>query len=255
MHAVATLAPSTAPAPDRIKVADGVVDHVRRLIFSGDYPAGSKLPTERELAEALNVHRSSVREGLKRLEALGMVSIRQGDGTRVRNFFETGGIELVPVLMAYAAPHRLDLVRDMMEFRRLTGREVVRLAAFRAGHDTVMRLRTIAQRAQSAQGAELFEIDYDFHTALAHATGNTVLVLLMNTVRDTTRAFSPVLATLVRDRERVYGYHRDLISAIEHRDSSRAAQLSEDYFREGAEIIGALIGKEEARPLSVPQLY
>lgn len=237
---------------DRVKVADGVVDHVRRLIFGGEYPAGSKLPTERELADSLSVHRSSVREGLKRLEALGMVSIRQGDGTRVKNFFDTGGIELVPVLMTYAAPHRVDLVRDMMEFRRLTGREIVRLAAYRSGHDTVMRLRAIAQRAQAAQGAELFDIDYELAVALTQATGNTVLVLLMNTIRDTTRAFAPVLATLVRDRQRVYTYHRELISAIEQRDTDKASQLADDYFREGAELIASIIGKDEAKPLPVP---
>ena len=78
-------------------------EQLRSLILHGQYPPGSKLPPERELSKRLRVNRASLREALKKLEHLGLVRIRQGDGTRVQNFMETGGIELVQHLLPLAS--------------------------------------------------------------------------------------------------------------------------------------------------------
>ena len=67
-------------------MADEIVEQLRSLILTGQYRPGAKLPPERELARTLGVNRASLREALKKLEHLGLVRIRQGDGTRVENF-------------------------------------------------------------------------------------------------------------------------------------------------------------------------
>ena len=87
---------------EKQRVAEEIVEQLRELILTGKYPPGAKLPPERELAKRLGVNRASLREALKKLEHLGLVRIRQGDGTRVQNFMETGGIELVSHLLPLA---------------------------------------------------------------------------------------------------------------------------------------------------------
>ena len=82
------------------RVAEEIVQQLRSLILRGHYATGDKLPPERKLAEELGVNRASLREAIKALEQMGLVKTRQGDGTRVLDFMQTAGVELVSHLVA-----------------------------------------------------------------------------------------------------------------------------------------------------------
>ena len=236
---------------EKQRVAEEVAEQLRSLILGGQYPPGSKLPPERELSKRLRVNRASLREALKKLEHLGLVRIRQGDGTRVQNFMETGGIELVQHLLPLAGG-KPELIRDLLEFRRIFGRELARLAAARAkDSDGIAKLRGLADRADQVTGAlELFDLDFDFYVAVAQMSGNQVMLLLINTVRDGVRSFMPLLANLAAPGDSVRKHHRDLIAAIEKGDVNDAGKIADDYLRMGAELAGRMSGgKPELQPL------
>ncbi len=242
---------------EKQRVAEEIAEQLRSLILEGKYPPGSKLPPERELSKRLRVNRASLREALKKLEHLGLVRIRQGDGTRVQNFMETGGIELVQHLLPLAGD-KPELIRDLLEFRRIFGRELARLAASRLDKgdgDALAKLRALADRADQVTGAlELFELDFDFYVALAQLSGNQVMLLLINTVRDGVRGFMPLLANLAAPQEQVRKHHRDLIAALESGDAAGAGKIADDYLRLGAELAGRLGGKPELQPKQLPTL-
>jgi DNA-binding FadR family transcriptional regulator len=236
---------------EKQRVAEEVAEQLRGLILGGQYPPGSKLPPERELSKRLRVNRASLREALKKLEHLGLVRIRQGDGTRVQNFMETGGIELVQHLLPLAGG-KPELIRDLLEFRRIFGRELARLAAARSKDgDGIAKLRVLADRADTVSGAlELFDLDFDFYVAVAQMSGNQVMLLLINTVRDGVRGFMPLLANLAAPGDTVRKHHRDLIAAIEKGDLNGAGKIADDYLRMGAELAGRMSGgKPELQPL------
>jgi len=236
---------------EKQRVAEEVAEQLRSLILGGQYPPGSKLPPERELSKRLRVNRASLREALKKLEHLGLVRIRQGDGTRVQNFMETGGIELVQHLLPLAGG-KPELIRDLLEFRRIFGRELARLAAARSKDgEGIQKLRVLADRADAVTGAlELFELDFDFYVAVAQMSGNQVMLLLINTVRDGVRNFMPLLANLAAPGESVRKHHRDLIASIEKGDINNAGKIADDYLRMGAELAGRMSGgKPELQPL------
>ena len=179
--------------------------------------------------------------------------IRQGDGTRVQNFMETGGIELVQHLLPLAGG-KPELIRDLLEFRRILGREIARLAAARSHHDSVglARLRALADRADQAAGApELFDTDFAFYVAVAQMSGNQVMLLLINTVRDSVRGFLPLLANLAAPHDAVRTHHRELIAAIERGDAATAGRVADDYLRMGAEMAGR-VGGPELQPQPLP---
>jgi GntR family transcriptional regulator, transcriptional repressor for pyruvate dehydrogenase complex len=242
---------------EKQRVAEEIAEQLRSLILGGQYPPGSKLPPERELSKRLRVNRASLREALKKLEHLGLVRIRQGDGTRVQNFMETGGIELVQHLLPLAGG-KPELIRDLLEFRRIFGREIARLAAARtpkSGTDGLGKLRELADRADKVTGAlELFEIDFDFYVAVAQLSGNQVMLLLINTVRDGVRGFMPLLANLAAPGEIVRKHHRDLIIAFERSDVATAGRVADEYLRMGAELAGRMGGKPELQPQPLPPL-
>src|SRR5262245_39130003 len=159
---------------ERQRVADEIVEQLRALILTGQYRPGEKLPPERELAKTLGVNRASLREALKKLEHMGLVRIRQGDGTRVENFMETAGLELVAHLVPLARNAYPDIIRDALEFRRMVAREVTRMAAGRVEPEDLERLEEIARRA-AAPGiaqAEVFAHDFDFYIALTAVARN-----------------------------------------------------------------------------------
>ena len=239
---------------EKQRVAEEIAEQLRALILNGQYPPGSKLPPERELSKRLRVNRASLREALKKLEHLGLVRIRQGDGTRVQNFMETGGIELVQHLLPLAGG-KPELIRDLLEFRRIFGRELARLAAARAKNDRegVAKLKALADKGDATTTApELFDLDFDFYVALSQMCGNQVMLLLINTVRESVRNFMPLLANLAGPGDTVRKHHRDLIAAVEKGDTAAAGRVADEYLKMGAELAGRMGGKPELQPQPLP---
>src|SRR5438128_12379717 len=129
------------------RVAEEIVQQLRTLILRGDYAVGDKLPPERRLAEELGVNRASLREAIKSLEHMGLVKTRQGDGTRVLDFMQTAGVELVSHLIPVDGQPNVEMLGDVLEFRRIFGREVARQAAGRATDGDIRVLDELADRA------------------------------------------------------------------------------------------------------------
>lgn len=229
---------------EKQRVADEIVEQLRSLIISGEYPPGSKLPPERELAKQLGVNRASLREALKKLEHLGLVRIRQGDGTRIENFMETAGIELISHLIPLAAGAKPEIIREVLEFRKIFGCEVARLAAERASPADIARMRELAERvaAEDLGADEVLQLDFEFFVALAQAARNQVMALLINTVRNAVHSYAPLMAHLNGPASEVIELQRALLAAIEARDPSAAATAAEAHLRTGAERVSELIG-------------
>jgi DNA-binding FadR family transcriptional regulator len=167
---------------------------------------------------------------------------------------ETGGIELVQHLLPLAGG-KPELIRDLLEFRRIYGREIARLAASRsaADRDGLARLRGLADKADTTNGAaELFNLDFDFYVALASLSKNQVMLLLINTVRDGVRSFMPLLANLAGPTDTVRKHHRELIAAIEKGDVANAGRIADEYLRMGAELAARMGARPELQPQPLP---
>jgi GntR family transcriptional regulator, transcriptional repressor for pyruvate dehydrogenase complex len=228
---------------EKQRVADEIVEQLRSLILTGKYAPGERLPAERDLAKKLGVNRASLREALKRLEQAGLVTIRQGDGTRVTNFMETAGIELVAHLIPVAGGGLRDLVRDVLEFRVIYGRELARMAAARADEDDIRRLEKVAARADAPDlgSRELFLADFEFYAALTAATRNRVMVLLINTVREQVMRYAALLSPAIVTADVVRDHHRDLVAAVAASDPERAADVARAYLERGAAEVLRLV--------------
>jgi GntR family transcriptional regulator, transcriptional repressor for pyruvate dehydrogenase complex len=230
---------------ERQRVADEIVEQLRQLILTGKYRTGERLPPERELARTLGVNRASLREALKKLEHLGLVRIRQGDGTRVENFMETGGIDLIRYLVPLATSGSAypEIIRDTLEFRRLVAREVASLAAERRRPEDLAQLREIAAKAAvpGLPMAELFQLDFDFYVALTAASRNKVIGLLVNTVREAVLAYQHLIAHVTVSPEVVCQHHRQLLAALETGQVEEAVAVVDRYMNAGSEHVLRLV--------------
>ncbi len=162
-----------------------ITERLTRRIVDGVYPESSKLPTERALAEEFEVARHVVREALKRIEAIGLVRIRQGSGIYVQRLHFLAGLEIFDLLLTNDdGSTNFPFLRDVLEFRGNLVRTIVRLAV--ANHTDeesdraealVGRLTTpgLDNERREAISAELFEL-------IAHSSHNQVYALLYNSV-------------------------------------------------------------------------
>ena len=163
------------------KVAMGL----RQAIFNAVYVEGERLPTERALSQEYGVSRNVVREALKRLQAVGLVRIRQGSGCYVNDIEFMGGMELLEDMLTKDEGHiDLALAGDILEFRTNMVRDVVRLAAERRSEAHVEELRRIVEARPRVFGdvEQLNELNTRMFQALAAAAGNRVYQLALNSL-------------------------------------------------------------------------
>src|SRR5690349_1171692 len=202
------------------RVAEEIVEQLRGLILKGSYSPGQKLPPERRLAEELGVNRASLREAIKSLEQMGLVKTRQGDGTRVLDFMQTAGGELVSHLIPKDGSPDLGMLTDVLDFRRWFGREVARGAAERAAPEDMKLLQAIADKAADPglDVGELLKLDFEFYVRLTDAAKNRVMKLLVNTIRGAVLAYAPFFAQFNPPPQTVRKHHKDVLRAIATKD-------------------------------------
>lgn len=149
-----------------------IADQLAQLIASGEFPAGSRLPAERELAVSLGVSRTSVREAIISLEMSGLVEVRVGTG-----IFVMGTRDPAPRTRDDAGPGPFELLNA----RKLVEGEIAALAARTAKPADIAALdESVARMAANVDDFARREAeDESFHRLLAKATGNGSLELVV----------------------------------------------------------------------------
>jgi DNA-binding FadR family transcriptional regulator len=210
---------------ERKKVADSVAASLRDAIVGGRLARGEKLPSERELASQYEVNRSSIREALMRLEAWGLIEIRQGGATRVRDFLLSAGLQLLPHLVEPGGRVDHQLLGDLHDIRGMFLGWSAERAALKADAAAVGRLEALVVEMEvpQARPAQLQKLDYAFFEELVRTTGNRVLALIANVVRDVymgqQHRFAQLYARGVFDPS----HHRRAVEAIRLRDAAGAS--------------------------------
>jgi len=163
--------PLTAVEPKRLYRQ--IADQIAQLIASGEFPAGARLPAERELAVSLGVSRTSVREAIISLEMSGLVEVRVGTG-----IFVTGPESAGARSSADGGPGPFEL----LDARRLVEGEIAALAARQGKPEDFEALRQCVARmeAQLDDFGAREAADREFHLRIAKATGNSSLELVVD---------------------------------------------------------------------------
>lgn len=227
---------------------DRIFEQLRSQILSGAIPAGTRLPNERELAEAFGVNRASVREALKRLEFLELVEVRHGQGTFVQQVSESSALQVIEGLLRDPAVVTRELLEQILLFRRNVTLEVVVLAARNRTEEQLARARALLEE-EAAEGADpkrALEIDLRWNALLGEATGNLMYQLVGNLFSKLVARLGPLYYNEERDPARSMANHRALLAAIEQRDPEAARRRVEEMLRYSEERILAEAARLEA---------
>ena len=196
-----------------------IIDQLKSVIKDGEYRAGDRLPTERELAQRLGVSRAPVREALVALELVDIVQGRVGEGWFVKR----------PADGAPDGSVRDHPPSDILEARLLVECAAIEQAARHLDDEDLNALRRAVDEFQDEIEHERYDgqADRAFHLALARASGNTVFADLVASLWDlqNEKFFNRLDVVSGRQRERLHRYladHRAMFDALVARDAPRA---------------------------------
>lgn len=222
------------------KVAEAVAHEIVRDAVG--LPVGSKLPGEIAMMEKYNVSRASLREALRILEVQGLIVIRPGPG---------GG----PVMLGPASDslgrtetlffHLLNATYgDLLEAMLALEPAAARLAARRPGKAHVDGLRrSLDDLDDTTEVARFRSSASDFHTRLLHASGNPVLALTVQSLREILLSrIAPIEFDTERERRRISDAHMQTVEAIAKGDAERAERTMADHIA----LFGARVRRDEA---------
>ncbi|MFG3113120.1 FadR/GntR family transcriptional regulator [Streptomyces sp. NPDC048197] len=234
-------------AAGRRSLVDTVVEALRAQLTAGEWPVGSRIPTEHALAEQLQVGRNTVREAVRVLVHAGMLRSRQGEGTFVVSTADPGDI-LRGVRRAG--------IRDVLELRIALEAEAARLAALRHRPDDLERMRAALDAqaeladasGQPGSGSLELYADHDiaFHKAVVDAAHNTALTATYGWFSSSVRE---ALVSALDDQAMpkiVHGDHRAVLDAIAAGDPDAAERATRDLLEKPKRAVEALLGEPPA---------
>ena len=209
------------------KIYEEVSDELYEMIRSGTLKPGDKLDSIQQLAENFQVGRPAVREALSALSSMGLIEIKQGEGTFVKTFD--------PSIMNYPLTTALlmdkENIKHLLEVRKILETGTAELAAKKRTIDDLADIETkLSDMQKVADDEELSDqADIAFHVAIANASKNELLITLMSQVsvmmtekmRDIRRL---ALYSEEMSLKRLYQQHTQIYEAIANRDEAGARQ-------------------------------
>ena len=225
------------------RISDQVFDQIRELIYRGTLKPGEKLMTERELSEAMGVSRTTVRDAIQRLSAMGLIVQKQGKGTYIRE------IDTSPENpFAQAMETQNASLKDLLEVRMALECNATAMAAKRADETDIKALdQSIKEMKMEVESGRLgTQADTGFHMAIAYAAKNPLHILIMRNFYD--YLFHNIrenLSCLYQDPQNIkeiLRQHTDILDSIKTRDAEKAHRAMHrhinylmDYFNQHPE--------------------
>ncbi len=198
-----------------------VYDYIEELVISGEFKAGERLPSEARLGDILNVSRVSVRAGIEKLSAIGLVTKKKGGGTYVNKPKSENYLSVfTPTLL-----HNTDYL-EMMEIRRALDSLSVQLCAKNITNAGMRKLGSIIEEMETVHNEfDFFELDKKFHLLISKYSKNRFLhnihLIIWDVLQKTLRSNYNLVTQQERTNDRVEE-HRNIYDAIINQDEDLA---------------------------------
>jgi len=228
------------------KISDEVYKQLVSLISDGQFKPGEKLPSEREMASDLGISRQSIREALYRAEIMGLIEVRQGEGSFVLSSVRESLKPPLVVLLEEEAGR----IFEFLEVRKLIEGWCAEKATAEATAEDLERMAGILERmATSTPGdSEWEEVDVEFHLSIAAATHNVIAIHIMEALKESFGSFFRFRKVLTRPEKKdlLLRHHHEIYRAISQKDPSLAKRKIVDHLNYIAKKIREEMGKMQA---------
>jgi GntR family negative regulator for fad regulon and positive regulator of fabA len=209
-------------------------EYIVESIWSGRFPPGTILPAERELSELIGVTRTTLREVLQRLARDGWLTIQHGKPTKVNNFWETSGLNILETLARLDEEGIPELVDHLLAARTNLSAVFIRGAIRNNAEKTVEILQ--GQIDIPDDGSVFAKRDYQLNHDLAFASGNPVYVLMMNGFRGLYSRIGGYYFSKPKSRAVTRDYYNKLLELAKAGDYEQVPLVIRNYGIESGKI-------------------
>ncbi|MDR1596930.1 MAG: FadR family transcriptional regulator [Treponema sp.] len=208
-------------------LVEAISDYLMDAIMRGELRPGSKLPPDRKLGSLFGAGRSAVREALKVLGTLGIITIMPGHGTFIAS--ESAGFLHLPLSWTFLIGE--NRMGHLIDVRNALEMESARLAAEKADAPSLAKLKEIyasMMRAfQEANFKNFLDLDIDFHLAIAACSQNPIIIDLLATSRNILSYISKSGMLTMDHLRNIYAEHSEIYAAITAGDPGKAKKAME----------------------------
>ncbi len=216
---------SSLTPPKKERLNEKIISQIKHLILSNNFKVGQRLPSEREMANRLRVSRVVVRETLRSLEQAGLIEIKPGakGGPFVTNNLH---LPLYSSVCDLLYNQRVSL-SHLLEARETLECSIIKLAAKKANHRDIKRLKLINQRFidKFQEGEKIREINANFHMMIAEISENPLLKLIIQSLFELLNRLLPDSTRTQKFTRRTYEKHEAIIEAMRKRDIGACERL------------------------------
>ena len=215
-------------------------EYIVESIWSKRFPPGTILPAERELSELIGVTRTTLREVLQRLARDGWLTIQHGKPTKVNNFWETSGLNILETLARLDEDGIPELVDHLLAARTNLSAVFIR-GAIRKNSEEATKI--LEEYSDIQDNGTAFAVkDYQLNYDLAFASGNPVYVLMMNGFRGLYSRIGGYYFSHEKSRELARGYYKKLLELAKAGDYEPVPLVIREYGIESGKIWQELRG-------------
>ena len=221
-----------------------VYDYIENLVISGEIKPGERLPSESKLGDLLNVSRVSVRAGIEKLSAIGLVSKRKGGGSYVNEPSAENYLKVfTPTIL-----HNTDF-HELLDIRRALDTLSVELAAKAITDDELEELKTIVDAMSDYEDANsFFNLDREFHLSISKYSKNRFLLNIQTMIWDVIKESQRLSYDTVANRNRLIE-HQMILEALQAHD----VDLARDHIISHLEKIIDTYQNEPNKGLDIKQ--
>lgn len=210
----------------RKSLVEDALAGIKRIIFDRGLSPGQKIPTETALTQLLGISRGPIREAVKILSAIGILEIKRGDGTYIRDISVSSHFIMPMIFRLHLGRHN---PVDLIELRTMFEQGILNLAVRKRLQRDIDRLRESLNRLEQLVNSEnsdfkqIVHEDLSFHMLLFVATQNSLLVELGKSIME---FFIPALERVTKEHRGVHSiqHHRMLLKAVEERNYNLAEE-------------------------------
>jgi GntR family transcriptional repressor for pyruvate dehydrogenase complex len=225
------------------KISDEVYKQIVSLISNGQLQPGDKIPSERELSAELGISRQSIREALNRAEVMGLIEVRQGEGSFILSSIEGALKTPLTVIIEKEA----ERIFDFLEIRKLVESWCAERAALEATAEELEDMKEILEKMKKvvSKDKQWEKLDLELHLSIAKATQNIIAIHIMDALKANFSLFFKFTKSMPSSErlDVLWQHHHDIIDAIARKDSNMAKQKVIDHLNFIEEKIRKYMGQ------------
>ena len=206
-----------------------VIDYIDELIKNGDLCIGTKLPTERVIAEHLGIGRNSTREALSILHGMGMIRRVQGSGNYVTGDAHRSIRQICTMMLELGTITK----KDVCEFRRVLEKSACMLLATKTiSVEEQRQFEEVLDAMETADEAQQPLLDWDFHALLLKATGNSLMITILEAISEVYQEWIDIVIHKTNDKEkaRLWKYHKMIFRCLVDQDTEQTLKYVDNHY-------------------------